>query len=261
MNGEARVLGDLVARGRRSEAPALRAPASGREYDYRRLCTNAWKVGNFLRHLGVRGGCGVAVAAEPTPEPVLALFGAALLGGVTRYVPLGAGRTGHDHDHDHDLPDGVRAVVAPVDGLGAAPGRPGRERVVYGGAPDDPAVAHFERDVWSENPTEPPDRVDADDPALRAAGSEYDHASLLEAGREAADRWSLSPGEAVAVRAPLTHPGTVAAGVVAPLLEGGVVVLAGDGPTTADRAVVAGAGPDDPDPPESRVLAPGSLLE
>jgi len=160
MNGEARVLGDLVARGRRSEAPALRAPASGREYDYRRLCTNAWKVGNFLRHLGVRGGCGVAVAAEPTPEPVLALFGAALLGGVTRY-----------------------------------------------------------------------------------------------------DRWSLSPGEAVAVRAPLTHPGTVAAGVVAPLLEGGVVVLAGDGPTTADRAVVAGAGPDDPDPPESRVLAPGSLLE
>jgi len=243
-----RVLGDLVARERRSASPALRAPASGREYDYRRLCTNAWKTGNFLRHLGVRPGRGVAVAADPTPEPVLALFGAALVGGVVHYLPLPDG-SGAD-------PGEVRAVVVPVDRLAAVDERPGRERVVYGGPPGEPTVAQFERDVWSENPTEPPDRITPGDPALGAGGHEYDHRRLLEAARAAAERWSLTPGDAVAVRSSLTHPGTVAAGLLAPLLEGGTIVLAGEGTGTrlADVTVADG------DPPEPHVLAPGDVL-
>ena len=44
---DADVLGDIVGRDRRSTDPALRAPSAGRLYDYRRFCTNAWKVGNF----------------------------------------------------------------------------------------------------------------------------------------------------------------------------------------------------------------------
>ena len=62
---DADALGDTVGRERRSAEPALRAADTGRLYDYRRFCTSAWKVGNFLRHLGVRGGDNVAIADDP----------------------------------------------------------------------------------------------------------------------------------------------------------------------------------------------------
>jgi acyl-coenzyme A synthetase/AMP-(fatty) acid ligase len=96
------VLEDLVARDRRSEATALRVPAVGRSYDYRGFCTAAWKVGNLLRHLGVRHGSGVAIGDDPMPEAVLTLYGAACLGAVVRFdarpdpggPPLPDGRPG-----------------------------------------------------------------------------------------------------------------------------------------------------------------------
>jgi len=179
------VLGDVVARDRRSDAPALRATDTGREYDYRRFCTSAWKVGNFLRHLGVRGGAGVAIEDDPLPEPVLTLYGAALLGGVVRFAP------------DPEVGEDVRALVVPEARLGAYDAGSSTKRVAYGGDPADPSVSYFERDVWSENPTEPPDLIAPDDPLLRTAESTYTHGELIAAAERAAGALSLTPGDVV----------------------------------------------------------------
>ncbi|PSQ33724.1 acetyl-CoA synthetase [Halobacteriales archaeon QS_9_70_65] len=190
-------LGDLIGRDRRSEAAALRASAVDREYDYRRFCTSAWKVGNFLRHLGVRGGDGVAVADDPLPEPVLTLYGAALLGGVVRFDPP----TAPD--------DGVRAVVV---------------------------------DVWSENPSMPPDIVAPGDPLLRSDGVTYSHGEVLEAAEAVVERTGIDVGGevGVAAAASFADPGVVAAGLVAPIVAGGTVAVG----SAARSDVVVGPGGD-----------------
>ena len=233
-----RVLGDVVSRDRRSGATALRA--AGREYDYRRFCTTAWKTGNLLRNEGVRSGMTVAVADDPAPEAVLACYGAALLGATVGFGP-------------DALDDRTKALVVPTADLGGYDAGPRTRRVGYGEEPGDPSVAYFERDVWSENPTEPPDRVDPEDPLLRVGGGTRTHGEVLGAARTVADDWGLEPGDAVAVRASFAHPGTVAAGLVAPVLAGAVVRLPdgeGAGGGSAADYAVGGSGPEptvDPD--------------
>ena len=223
----------LLARDRRSDYPALRAPRGpDHEYDYRRLLTNAWKTGNFLSHCGVRSGRTVGIAGR-RPAAVLAFLGTASLGGVARFDPPAS--------------IDARAVVAPVGGIDAFELPPGGTHVAYGDPPDDPDVAHFERDVWSENPTEPPDEVAPDDPGLRT----HSHARLLDAADGVGDRWGLDDGCAVALRAPLTHPGTVIAAVAALAVEGCVVL--GDG-SDADYAVATD------DVPGTRVLSPDDVV-
>ena len=225
------VLGDVVARDRRSGSPALRVPAVGRRYDYRRFCTTTWKVGNFLRYLGVRRGAGVAIADDPLPEPVSTFYGAGLLGAVARFG---------SPEPTEVIAQEVRALVVPAEALGRYECRPTTKRVAYGGRPGDPTVAHFERDVWSENPTEPPDRVSPDDPLLRTAGRTYTHAQVLATAASVVEAWGLGQGSVVAVAGPFTDPGVVAAGLVAPLVAGAEVVL-------VDRSAVV-----DGDPTESR---------
>ena len=229
------VLGDTIARDRRSDATALRAPATGRSYDYRRFCTTAWKMGNFLRYLGVRAGSGVAIANDPLPEPVLSFYGAALLGGVVRFDPKTS------------VGDETRALIVPVDRLDDYAIGPSTKPVVYGDRPADPSVSYFERDVWSENPTEPPDIVGHDEPCLSTAERTYSHAAVLDAATSVVERWELEPGDEVAVRGSLAHPGVVAAGLVAPIVAGAVVVFP-DGDTVSDYAVGGGPEPSlDPD--------------
>lgn len=222
------VLGDLVARPRRSDAPAFRHAPSGRAYDYHRFCTTAWKVGNLLRNEGVRDGATVVVTPDPDPEPVLALFGSALLGATAR---VGGSATE------------AKALVVATDRVDDHDAGVGTRRVAYGDPPEDPAVSYFEQDVWSENPTEPPDVVDPDAPILAAGDRTYTHADLLAAGRRVAAEWDLAVDESVAVRSSLARPGTVAAGVLAPLLAGGEVVIPDDG-TTGDFAVADGDAPE-----------------
>jgi hypothetical protein len=229
----ARVLGEAVSRDRRSDAPALRTP--GREYDYRRFCTTAWKTGNLLRNEGVRSGMVVAIADDPAPETVLTFYGAALLGAVIGFGPDALGER-------------TKALVAPTSNLDGFDAGPRTRRVGYGSEPADPSVAYFERDVWSENPTEPPDRVDPGDALLTTPDSTFTHGGVLDAAHEVKEEWSLEPGDAVAVRASFTHPGTVAAGLVAPILAGAVVLLPGE-EGVGDYAVGEG-GPEraiDPD--------------
>nr|WP_282594728.1 AMP-binding protein [Halomarina salina] len=237
------VLGDLVARSRRSDDPALLAPAVGRTYDYRRFCTTAWKVGHFLRHLGVRTGRSVALVGDDRPEVVLSLYGAALLGATVSFDPP-----------TEEVVDS-RVLLAPSDRVDAFDVEPGTQRVAYGDAPSDPGVAYFERDVWSENPTEPPDRVSPDDVLLHDLdGESYTHAAVLDAARRVVEEWGLEPGDRVAVRAPLARPGAVVAGLVAPVLAGGAILLP-DGDAVGDLAVGGG------EAPESGVLDPATVLE
>jgi hypothetical protein len=236
---DADVLGDLVARERRTAGPALRAfPADGpdRTYSYRDLCTTAWKAGNFLRYLGVRGarettgaddpGRVVAVAPDPLPEPVATFLGAALLGAVTRFEPRDDGS--------------ARATVVHAADEGSYDPPPGSKLAVYGGEPSRADVAHWEGQVWSENPRVHPAAVEPDDAAL-LVDDRHAHDDLLAAGRDVADRLSLAAGDRVSVRATLADPRTVVAGVLAPLLAGATVVL----PDEAARGDVAlGEGPE-----------------
>ncbi|MFC6951441.1 hypothetical protein [Halorubellus litoreus] len=229
---------DLVARSRRSDAPALRAPTHDQFYDYQRLCTTTWKTANFLHARGVRARSTVGVGDDPRAQPVLAVLASALLG-AKAYV-------GAPRDVD------ARAVVAHVDDVDDYDLEPGTQRVAYGGDHDDPDVYHFEGDVWSENPTMPPEaqsRMDVN-VALVTGTEALTHGELLAAATDVADRLSLSDEVEVAVRAPISDPRAFAAGVLAPLVVGGTVVFPDDD-TVADAAVTA---PDADDVPESRTL-------
>lgn len=238
------VLGDLVARERRSDAVALRAPdRRATDIDYRRFCTNAWKTGNFLSHVGVRRGRTVAVDPTPTPETLCSLFGAALLG-----APVALG----------DAPDDARAWVGPAARADDAPG--GCKRVVYGGDPPSASDASFEREVWSENPVEPPDRVSSNDVALRTVEGGLSHADVLDAAARLVERWGLDANSTVAVRAPLSHPGAVVGGVVAPILAGGTVLLP-DAEAVGGYAVAEGAAPEPARLAPDDVLAPSEMRE
>lgn len=226
------VLGDAIARNRRSDAPALVVPGRDRAYDYRRFCTVAWKVGHVLRHHGVHRGARVAVADEPAPEPVLALYGAAALGAVVRFGP------------PTDPVEGVAALVVPTADLGTCDVAPGTARIAYGDRPADPSVVHLERSAWSENPTAPPDGVDPDAPLLAVGETTRSHAAVLAAAEAVVDDHQLDAGSLVSVHGALTHPGTVTAGLVAPIVAGGTTAI---GPATGADLVVGPDGDVNPD--------------
>jgi hypothetical protein len=210
-------------------------------YDGAGFRADARKTGNLLAHLGVRAGRTVAVADDPYPQPVLSTFAAALLGAVVRVVPL-------------DPPGSVeaRAVVAPGDRVGEYDLPPGGQRVGYGSEPPDPAATYFEKAMWSENPTFPPPQVDPGDPLLATDEETYAHEDLLAAATDVVETHGIEPGDRVAVRASLLEPGTVVAGLLAPVLAGGEVVLArGVERSVGDLAVASGGAP------EPGVVAPG----
>jgi hypothetical protein len=228
----------LLARERRSERTVLHDATTGRAYDAHRLLTNAWKTGNFLSHCGVRGGHTVAIAGT-TPEALLGFLGAASLGAATRFEP--------------STTTDARAVVAPTEVIETFDLPPGGAAIAYGDPPENPHIEHFERDVWSENPALAPATIDPADPALATANGQYTHADLLAAAKRAIERTEMQEGETVAVRASLSRPGTVAAGVVAPLLADATITLP-DSETVADIVVASG------DAPEARVVDPTAIV-
>jgi hypothetical protein len=229
------VLGDLVARDRRSDRPAVRV--DGREsYTYHDLCTTAWKAGNVLRHYGVAGGRTVAVAALARPAPLLTFLGAASLGAVTRFGPS------PDPADASEAETRARAVLVPASDESAYDLPAGSKLFVYGDRPADPSTVHWETDVWSENPAIPPYEVAPDDPTLAVYdGTTYSHHDLLDAAGEVVDEYGLDASSRLWLRGPLERPGVVAAGVVAPLLAGGTVAVGHDGSEPADVAVVGSA--------------------
>ncbi|WP_332898459.1 AMP-binding protein [Haladaptatus sp. CMSO5] len=226
---------DLLARERRSGAPALRTHGSRiRRYTYTQLCTLSWQSGSVLRHVGVAKGRKVALAASQSPEPVLTFLGAGLLGAVVEFEP----------EKEVD----ARALVAPSTTIADYELPPGGQRIAYGERPDDPSTMFFEKEVWSENPVIPPIDISPDDPVLAAGGEAYTQGQLLAAAERVIEEYDITDEDEVAIRTPLTEPGTVVAGILAPLVVGGTIVFPGeDGEGTVAVA--------DGDAPESRVIA------
>lgn len=217
-------IGELVARDRRSREPALRARTGvNTRYDYYQLCTTAHKTGNFLSHRGVRAGERVAVVASESGAPILSLFGAALLGACVRFDP----------PREVD----ARVLVAPADVIEAYDLPPSATRVAYDGESDDPAVESFGESVWSENPFCPtPPEVDSSTPFLLTGNRSYTHGELLSATERVVERRGIGAGDEVAIRASLSRPETVVAGVLAPLSAGATIVFPSAG-TEADLAI------------------------
>jgi acyl-CoA synthetase (AMP-forming)/AMP-acid ligase II len=229
----------LLARERRSDDLALHAPGDPeRTYDFRRLLTNAWKTANFLSHCGVRRGRTVGIVGR-SPESILTFLGATSLGAIARFDPPTA--------------TDARAVVAPADAVDAFDLAPGGARVAYGESPDDPKIHHFERDVWSENPVLVPTEVAPDDPALAAGEASLTHTELLDTAEGVIERTGMSTDETVTVRAPLALPGTIAAGIVAPLLAGATISFP-NGETVGDIAVAVD------DASEEIVVGPAAVV-
>lgn len=212
---DAGTLDDLLTRERRDERPALE-DATGRRYDYHWLCTTAWKSGNFLRHSGVRTDVTVGVVGDG-PLALVAFLGTALLEGTTRFDPPTA------------LADeeSVRALVAPVDELERYDLPPGAQRVGYGDEPEQPDVHHYDAGLWSENPSFPPVEIDPATSLLTDGDRTVSHGAVLEAADDLLAEYGIDEGTRVAVAGALSDPRTVTAGVVAPLLAGGTIVLPG----------------------------------
>lgn len=229
---------DLLARERRGDRTAL-VDASEREYDRHWLCTSAWKAGNFLRHSGVREGVTVGVVGEG-PLALLAFFGTTLLEGTTRFDP----------PRDLADEDAFRALVAPTEDGDAYELPPGAQRVSYGDPPTEPGVHHFDAGLWSENPSFPPLSVDPGTDLVTDGERTLTHGEALEAARGVVDDRELAADDRVVVRAPLSNPGTVIAGVLAPLLVEATIVLSTDG-EDGPRGDVAVS--SDPTPEAERV--------
>ena len=256
----AATVGDLFARDRRTDRPALE-DATGRTYDAHWLCTSTWKAGNFLRHSGVREGVSVGIVGSG-PMALLSFFGTALLEGTARFDPPG---NLVDDGGSAVAPDGnaYRAVVAPTSRVGDYRLPTGGQRIGYGESPDDPAVHHLDTGLWSENPSFPPIDTDPETPVLTGGERTVTHGQLLESGRDVVETNALEAGDRVVVRAPLSDPRTVAAGVIAPLLADGVCVLSSEllegepaevdaDATIDDRGTYAVSSEDRESIPESR---------
>jgi len=251
-------VGDLLARERRSDRPAL--VVGDRERSYHELITNAYKAGNALRYYGVGEGRTVAVTPVPALAPVLAFLGAAQLGAATRFDPAAG------------VDAGDRLVLVPAAEQAAYDHGPGTKLAVFGGVDersssanrtqsdddvDDPDTMNWEESIWSENPAFPPTDIDPETPLLVDDEGSVSHGAALAAAAEVADIHGIDADTRVVLRASLAEPGAVVAGLLAPLLVGGVAVLADPSApaeeSRGDLAVTSG------DAPEGTVVDPADV--
>lgn len=220
---EFETLKDVIASGRKRDGTALDIANRPAPYSYHEFCTNIWKAGNLLGHYGVHVVGEVAVLIGPkssdstggkagsidAAEPLLAVLGGVILGSTVDLTPS-------------EPVDGPVLVAPAHQHLDVTPSC---SRLAYGGPPTDPEISHFERAVWSENPVEPPEQVEPNQEALRFEDETWTHAELLEVAGELVARHEISPNSRVVLDAPLTEPGGFVAGILAPLIAGGAIVV------------------------------------
>jgi hypothetical protein len=213
---------DLVALTRDREGPAIVSSARATDYSARDFATGVRKAANLLSHFGAGPDRPVAVAigAKDSPvdgppgwlgsaaDPLLAILGAMSLGAPADPAPT------------LDVPVEAPVLVAPAAWLDRFEVRPGTAVIAYGGPPSDPAVSHFERERWSENPTVPPEPLEPDRTALQVAGDDWTHAHLLADARSVLAGGDLVDAVRVDVASPVDAAGPFVAGVLAPLLAG-----------------------------------------
>ncbi|PSQ34877.1 hypothetical protein BRD08_08480 [Halobacteriales archaeon SW_10_66_29] len=224
--GEA-TLKELIADAKDREGTVLDAAKRSAPYSYREFASNCYKAGNLLGHYGVHPGAAVAVAVGPKEAPTASGAGDDVPGHLDSADPLlailGGASVGATVDVTPAEPVESRALVAPA--WRSSETVPRCSTLAYGGPPEDPAVAHFEAELWSENPTAPPEHVDPEDPALRADGETFTHETLLAVAGDVVADHGLDDTSQVMLSASLTEPGALVTGVLAPLLVGATVVL------------------------------------
>jgi hypothetical protein len=98
----------------------------------------------------------------------------------------------------------------------------------------------------------PPDRVEPSADLLLSGEETYSHESLLDATEQVVADTDMTDEDAVAVESSLTQPGTLVAGVLAPLSVRARILLPG-ADQTATVAVTD-------DAPESRSISPSTVL-
>ena len=239
-------VGDLLARDRRSDRPAL--AIGDRERSYHELITNAYKAGNVLRYHGVGEGRPLAAAPVPDLPPVLAFLGAALLGAGARFDPAAG------------VDAGDRLLLVPAAEQAAYAPPPGTKLAVFGGEPADAETMNWEESVWSENPAFPPTDVDPETPLLLGdhGGDSVSHGAALAAAAEVVELHGLGPDSRVVLRSSLADPGAVVAGLLAPLTVGGVAVLAD--PSASASAPRGDLAVTDDVAPEPDQISPEAVL-
>lgn len=224
---------DLVAGTRAYEGPVIEFPSRSAPYTYNDFAGSVWKSGNLLGHYGVHPGAAVTLVFGPksqsaesssrqidAADSIFALLGATLLGARVQITPR--------------EPVDSRAFVVPIASVDRYETEPGCTRVAYGGVPDDPAVVHFEREMWSENPIEPPEHVDPDDAAIDIGESSFTHAELLTVATDFAETYDLTPGDRVVLDAHLDEAGTLVA-LLGVISAGATLVIpGGDSATDSD---------------------------
>ena len=222
---EFETLKDVVAAGRKRDGTALDVVRRPAPYSYHDFCTSVWKTGNLLGHYGVHALGELAVAVGPkaasgvdrrdaegaldAAEPLLAILGGTIIGGAVDVTP--------------EEPVDAPALVVPAHWT--LEFTASCSRLAYGGPPTDPRVSHFEREVWSENPIEPPESVAPADDALRFDDETWSHEALLSSTAAVVSEYDLDSATRVVLGADITEPGGFVAGVLAPLAVGAAIVV------------------------------------
>lgn len=212
------VLGDLVSPDRGGDALWIHRPGPrSRSWSGDQFSVDAWKAGNLLRHYGVREGAAVGIigaideADPPSPQALIGLFGAWILGAGVRLEPAET--------------EGIDVLVGPSEALDHRELTPGCKAMGFGDSPEDPTVVHFEGERWSENPVRFPAEVGPVDTALLTDDGPRSHADVLGIAAEMIEAYGITSSDRVALTASLSEPRTVIAGVVAPLLAGATITL------------------------------------
>jgi len=221
-------IADLVATAGRREGTVIDAPDRAVAYSYPEFAANSFRAGNLLGHYGVHPGSTVTVGVGPkensggaagdglsgvpdAAEPLLAILGGGSIGAVVDVTP--------------DPPIDSRALVGPA--WWDCEITPRCSQLAYGGPPTEATVAHFEAELWSENAVRPPETVDAAAQALRADGETYTHEELVSTATALIGEYGLDESSRVALSVPLTGPGAIVAGVLAPIAAGATILLPG----------------------------------
>jgi len=213
---------DVISRTHRREGLALVAPERVTDFGAREFATGVWKAANLFTHYGVGDGRPLAVAVGPKAPPPDGdpgwlgtasdpLF--ALLGGMCLGAPV-------DPAPDPSAAVEAPVLVAPTTWLDRFEVSAGTTEVAYGEPPDDPAVGHFERERWSENPIEPPEPLEPERLALRVGERDITHRELVALATEVVDTNDLETVDRVRVAARVDSATRFVAGVLAPLLAG-----------------------------------------
>ena len=213
---------DVISLTYQREGLALVAPERVTDYGSREFATGVRKAANLFTHYGAGPGRPVAVAVGPKEPPRdgnLGWLGTAadplfaLLGGMILGAPV-------DPAPEPGATVEAPLLVAPAAWLDRFEVSAGTTVLAYGGPPADPAVVHFERERWSENPTDPPELLEPERLALQGGERDSTHRELVDLGAEVVDKNDLETVDRVRVAARVDSVARFVAGVLAPLLAG-----------------------------------------